>query len=119
MGMEDLTRKRCAPCEGGMPKVDEKRIAELVPQVPGWSVVDGKLHRRFRFPDFATAIRFVDRMAQIAESEQHHPNFCVDYGRVEVRIWTHAIGGLSENDFILAAKLDATLDERGLPCGHP
>lgn len=102
-----------------MPKVAEKRIAELIPQVPGWSVVDGKLHRRFRFPDFATAIRFVDRMAAIAESEQHHPNFCVDYDRVEVRIWTHAIGGLSENDFILAAKLDATLDERGLPCRPP
>ena len=64
---------------------------------------------RFRFGDFAGAIGFVDRMAAIAESEGHHPNFCVEFGSVDVRIWTHAIAGLSENDFILAAKIDAAV----------
>jgi 4a-hydroxytetrahydrobiopterin dehydratase len=113
--MDDLTQKTCVPCTGAMPKLDEKQIAKLAAEVPGWAIADEKLHRRFRFPDFVTAIRFVDRMAEIAEREQHHPNFCVDYAEVDVRIWTHAIGALSTNDFILAAKLDAMLDGEGLP----
>jgi 4a-hydroxytetrahydrobiopterin dehydratase len=104
--MEDLTRKRCLPCHGGTPRLGARQIAQLMSHVSGWSVADEKLHKRFHFPDFAGAIQFVDRMAAIAESEGHHPSFCVDFDRVDVRIWTHAIGGLSENDFILAAKID-------------
>ena len=107
--MEDLTRKRCQPCHGATPRLDEKEIAELMAHLSGWSVADEKLHKRFRFGDFAGAIGFVDRMAAIAESEGHHPNFCVEFGSVDVRIWTHAIAGLSENDFILAAKIDAAV----------
>ena len=109
VAMEDLARQRCVPCHGGMARLEERRTEELMAQVSGWSLADQKLHKRFRFPDFAAAMRFVDRMAAIAENEGHHPNFCVDYDRVDVRIWTHAIGGLSENDFILAAKIDAAL----------
>jgi len=105
--MDDLRAKRCVPCEGGMPKLDAAGIARLAPAVPEWHVADERLHRRFVFLTFAEAMRFVDRMAALAEAEGHHPDFAVHYRQVDVTIWTHAIGGLSENDFILAAKIDA------------
>jgi 4a-hydroxytetrahydrobiopterin dehydratase len=103
--MENLLAKHCVPCEGGVPKLGAEEIARLSPQVPGWTVADDRLQRRFVFPTFVDAIRFVDRMADVAEAEGHHPDFCVHYRQVDVTIWTHAIGGLSENDFILAAKI--------------
>jgi 4a-hydroxytetrahydrobiopterin dehydratase len=65
-----------------------------------------ELHKRFDFADFLAAMAFVNRLAALAESEQHHPDFCVHYSRVDVAVWTHAAGGLTENDFILAAKID-------------
>jgi 4a-hydroxytetrahydrobiopterin dehydratase len=102
----DLTQKKCVPCEGGMPKLSADQTATLARETPGWTVRDEKVHRRFEFPDFRAAIRFVNQMAELAEAEGHHPNFSVDYSKVDVTIWTHAIGGLSENDFILAAKID-------------
>jgi 4a-hydroxytetrahydrobiopterin dehydratase len=101
----DLRTKRCVPCEGGVPRLDGAQIAALLPEVPGWEERDGRLHRRFTFRDFVTTMRFVDRMAEVAESEGHHPDFTVHYRQVDVVIWTHAIGGISENDFILAAKI--------------
>jgi 4a-hydroxytetrahydrobiopterin dehydratase len=105
--MEDLRARRCVPCEGGVPKLGTKEIARLAPQVPAWTV-DGKhLRRKFVFRNFVEAMRFVNRMADVAEAEGHHPDFSVHYREVEVSIWTHAIGGLSDNDFILAAKIDA------------
>jgi 4a-hydroxytetrahydrobiopterin dehydratase len=85
-------------------------IAANLGQIPGWETHDEKLHRRFKFKNFVEAMRFVDRMAEIAEAENHHPDFTVHYNEVEVVIWTHAVGGLSENDFILAAKIEACLD---------
>jgi 4a-hydroxytetrahydrobiopterin dehydratase len=103
----DLTTKRCLPCEGGVPRLDAKAVAALLPQVPGWEARDGRLHRAFRFPDFVAAMRFVNRMADVAEAEGHHPDFLVHYNQVDVTIWTHAVGGLTENDFILAAKIAA------------
>lgn len=103
---EPLARRHCAPCHGGTPKLDDARIAELGREVPGWRVEDGKLVKRFRFADFVTAMGFLARVAEVAEAEQHHPDFCVHYAEVEFTIWTHAIGGLSDNDFVLAAKLD-------------
>jgi 4a-hydroxytetrahydrobiopterin dehydratase len=95
------------PCEGGVDKLDAARAAALHREVPAWQLRDEKLSRRFSFRDFKAAMRFVDRMAEVAEREGHHPDFAVHYNRVDVTIWTHAIGGLSENDFILAAKIDA------------
>jgi 4a-hydroxytetrahydrobiopterin dehydratase len=94
------------PCDGDTPRLNAAEVQQLLPQVPGWQVVDQKLHKRFVHPDFKQAIRFVNRMAEVAEAEGHHPDFAVHYDKVDVTIWTHAIGGLSENDFILAAKLD-------------
>ena len=92
-----------------MPKLDGKQARELLKQIPGWQLDGEKLRRKYSFEDFMQAIDFVNKMAQLAESEGHHPNFSVDYSRVDVTIWTHAIGGLSENDFILAAKIDKLL----------
>ena len=104
--MEDLRARRCVPCEGGVPKLGTGEIAKLAPQVPAWSVDGERLRRKFVFRNFVEAMRFVNRMADVAEAEGHHPDFSVHYREVEVSIWTHAIGGLSENDFILAAKID-------------
>ena len=102
-----LRAKRCVPCEGGVPKLGADEIAGLLPEVPAWTVRENQLHRRFVFRDFVEAMRFVNRMADLAEAEGHHPDFTVHYKQVDVVVWTHAIGGLSENDFILAAKIDA------------
>lgn len=108
--MDQLINQRCVPCEGGMPGVDARDLPRLLTEVPAWKVTtqDGvaRLQRRFQFDGFLPAIEFVNGMAQLAEQEGHHPNFCVNYSAVDVTIWTHAIGGLSQNDFILAAKLD-------------
>ena len=102
---EALRDRHCAPCEGGVPRLDAAAVTGLLPQVPGWEARDDRLHRQFRFRDFVTAMRFVNRMADVAEAEGHHPDFTVHYREVDVTIWTHAIGGLSQNDFILAAKI--------------
>lgn len=104
----ELTQKKCVPCEGGIPRLSPEQVAALAPQVPKWRVVDDrKIERRFEFDDFVSAMRFVNRMADLAEAEGHHPDFSVRYSLVDVSVHTHAIGGLSENDFILAAKIDA------------
>lgn len=103
----ELKTKRCIPCEGGVPKLDDQQTREMLGQVAGWEARDEKIHKTFEFKDFVTAMQFLNRMADVAEAEGHHPDFCVHYSRVDVTLWTHAIGGLSENDFILAAKIDA------------
>ncbi len=106
-----LQAKRCAPCSGDTPKLTPDQIGLLLGEVPGWETRDEKLHRAFTFRDFVTAMRFVNRMADVAEAEGHHPDFTVHYKVVDVVIWTHAIGGLSENDFILAAKITPLADQ--------
>ena len=103
----DLTSKRCVPCEGSVPALGPDAVAALLRDVDGWEARDGKLHKTFDHKSFVAAMAFVNGMATLAETEGHHPDFCVHYRRVDVTVWTHAIGGLSENDFILAAKIDA------------
>ena len=107
MSSTDLRTKRCAPCTGDVPRLGAAAVEALRTQVPEWSVEGARLRRRFRFPGFVAAVRFVDRMADLAEAEGHHPDFAVHYAEVEVTVWTHAVDGLTENDFILAAKIDA------------
>jgi 4a-hydroxytetrahydrobiopterin dehydratase len=101
-----LADQRCRPCEGGVPPLTTAEANHLRAEIPAWELADGRLRRRLVFPSFPAAIEFVDRMAALAEREGHHPDFTVHYRQVDVAIWTHAIGGLSENDFILAAKID-------------
>lgn len=102
----ELTDKRCVPCEGGVPALDDAAIARLLPQVPGWRVRESRLERTFFFANFVEAMAFLNRVAEVAEHEGHHPDFSVHYRKVDMSIWTHAVGGLTENDFILAAHVD-------------
>ena len=103
----ELAEKRCIPCRGGVPPLNHAEIDKLLPQVPGWEVANQHhLMRTYKFPDFVSALAFVNRVGEVAEEEGHHPDLYLSWGRVEVRIWTHKIDGLTESDFILAAKID-------------
>lgn len=102
-----LNQKKCIPCEGGVPVLTPEEIKSMLPEVKGWEVVNNlKLTKTYRFVNFKHTMVFVNAVADLAESEGHHPDMLVSYGKVIVEIWTHAINGLSENDFILAAKID-------------
>lgn len=90
-----------------MPKLDRAEVRRLLAELDGWEVRRGRLHKTRTFRDFREAMAFLARLADVAEAEGHHPDFCVHYNRVDLELWTHAIDGLSENDFILAAKIDA------------
>ena len=110
-----LAERRCVPCEGGTPPLTREAAERLLPEVPGWTLVeleDGRLalRRTLKFKDFKGAWAFFDRVAELAEREGHHPDFLIRWNRVTLTLTTHAIRGLSENDFILAAKVNALLD---------
>jgi 4a-hydroxytetrahydrobiopterin dehydratase len=108
----DYASKKCIPCEGGVPALTPAQVDEALRSVPGWAASAGKdrIHRRFQFKDFVEAMKFVNAIADVAEAEGHHPDFTVHYSVVEVTLWTHAVGGLSDNDFIVAAKIDRLRD---------
>ena len=108
----DLTDKTCKPCEGGVAPMTHDEAEDTLPQVPGWVLAtDGKsISRRFEFKGFYKCMSFVNAMAWIANAENHHPDFCTGYNYCEVTFTTHAIDGLSENDFICAAKVNALMD---------
>ena len=101
-----LSEKKCIPCEGGTPPLGEAEANVLLKEVPSWSLKEGHLWRSLRFKNFIEAIEFVNSVAKIAEEEAHHPNITIRYNKVDLELWTHAIKGLSENDFILASKID-------------
>jgi 4a-hydroxytetrahydrobiopterin dehydratase len=104
-----LVQKKCQPCEGGVPALTPTQVDALLPQVSNWSLTtDGKsLRRTWRVKDFPTAMHFLAQIADLAEAEDHHPDLhLTGYRNVAVEISTHAVGGLTENDFILAAKID-------------
>jgi 4a-hydroxytetrahydrobiopterin dehydratase len=105
--MSDLAAKECVPCKGGVPPLAPDRVAQLLEEVSGWSTErNHHLTRTFAFPDFATALDFVNRIGAVAEQQAHHPDIYLTWGKVRVDIWTHKIDGLTESDFILAAKID-------------
>jgi 4a-hydroxytetrahydrobiopterin dehydratase len=108
-----LADRSCAPCPPGTPPLTGEASSHLAKGIPLWQVEDNRLTRTFRFGSFPGAIRFVDELAKVAEAEQHHPDIAVPYDRVRIDVWTHSVGGLSENDFILAAKLDRLADRLG------
>jgi 4a-hydroxytetrahydrobiopterin dehydratase len=104
MGLAD---KHCIPCRGGVPPLQGEELERLKAQAPGWEVVASHhLARKFAFPDFRTALDFVNRVGAVAEEEGHHPDLCLSWGKVDIQTWTHKIDGLTESDFILAAKID-------------
>ncbi len=109
--MEDLVHKKCVSCEGGIPALSRAGAEAFIRQVPAWVLSDDakRMSREFSFPDFKSALAFVSRVGALAEEEGHHPDIFLSWGKVRIELWTHAVGGLSENDFILAAKIDALL----------
>ncbi len=105
--MSELASKTCVPCRGGVPPLQGEELKALESQLDGWSVVnEHHLERNFKFPDFRTALSFTNRVGELAEEQGHHPDICLSWGKVAVTIWTHKINGLTESDFILAAKID-------------
>ena len=107
--LDSLKRKKCVPCEGGVPPVPKDKAVRLLEGLPGWQLSDDgiRIRRQWVVNDFKTAIDFFGRVAELAELEGHHPDLhLVGYRNVAIELWTHAIGGLSENDFIVAAKID-------------
>lgn len=120
--MSDLAQRTCIPCRGGVPPLTPEQAAPLLAQLqPEWSIETrpGKsgtvllLKRTYRFEDFAEALRAADAIGAMAEEQQHHPDLFVAWGKLGVEVWTHKIGGLTESDFVFAAKCDAILRRPG------
>jgi 4a-hydroxytetrahydrobiopterin dehydratase len=101
-----LHQKKCKACEGGTPPLNIEASKRLLNQLKGWNFVDSAIEREFKFKNFMEAIDFVNALAELAESEGHHPDIYISWNRVKLTLTTHAIKGLSINDFILAAKID-------------
>jgi len=109
--MSDLAAKVCVPCRGGVPPLSGAELDGLHAQLGGdWRVIDGHhLERDYRFDDFRQALDFTVRVGEMAEEQNHHPDMVLSWGRVKVTIWTHKIDGLTESDFVFAAKADELL----------
>ena len=105
--MSELASKTCVPCRGGVPPLKGAGLTALAGKVNGWTVVEEHhLTKSFKFPNFREALAFLNRVGELAEEQGHHPDLTLVWGRVDVAIWTHKIDGLTESDFILAAKID-------------
>jgi 4a-hydroxytetrahydrobiopterin dehydratase len=103
-----LSAKRCEPCQGGDEPMTMEQAERMMGEVPGWEIADSakRIKRCFKFDNFTQALEFVNKIGEVAEQEQHHPDITFGWGYVTVEVFTHKIGGLHENDFILASKLN-------------
>ena len=110
-GSIDLASRHCTPCEGGTPPLSREEVGRMMGQLEGWESFDGRIEREFRFKNYYQTMAFVNAVAWIANRENHHPAMQVGYNTCRVSYTTHAIGGLSENDFICAAKVEALLSD--------
>ena len=105
--MSGLSARECVPCRGGVPPLEGEEIQKLLKELEGWEVVnEHHLKKRYKFGDFRESVAFVNRVGEMAEQQGHHPDICFGWGQAEITIWTHKIDGLTESDFILAAKID-------------
>jgi 4a-hydroxytetrahydrobiopterin dehydratase len=105
--MSSLSEKQCVPCMGGVPPLEGGEVERLLKELDGWEVVAGHhLRKRYDFPNFQSALDFVNSVGRLAEQEGHHPDISFGWGYAELTIWTHKIDGLTESDFILASKID-------------
>ena len=105
--MSELASKTCVPCRGGVPPMSGLEIQKILKLVPEWKAIDDHhLTRTFTFPDFKQALDFVNRVGALAEEQGHHPDVLLAWGKAEITLWTHKINGLTESDFIMAAKID-------------
>ena len=108
--MSELAKKNCVPCKGGVPPLRGDAIGQLLVQLDGWEAVDEHhLRKTYQFKDFVQALAFVNRVGAIAEEQGHHPDIHLTWGSVRIEIWTHKINGLTESDFVFAAKADEAL----------
>lgn len=106
--MSELSAKRCVPCTGGTPPLKGDALKALLRQLEGWEVInEHHLHKHYTFSNFVQALAFTNRVGALAEREGHHPDILLGWGKVVVTVWTHKIDGLTESDFVLAAKCDA------------
>jgi 4a-hydroxytetrahydrobiopterin dehydratase len=105
--MTQLADKQCVPCRGGTPPLKGRDLEQIHKSVPRWTVADEHhIQREFKFPDFKQALDFVNRVGALAEEQGHHPDILLTWGKAAITLWTHSINGLSESDFIMAAKID-------------
>jgi len=105
--MSDLAERQCVPCRGGVPPLKGDELNSLAGRLPGWEVVnEHHLRKHFEFKNFRESLDFVNRVGELAEDQGHHPDICFGWGKAEITIWTHKIDGLTESDFVLAAKID-------------
>ena len=105
--MSGLSARECVPCRGGVPPLKGEGIQNLLGELSGWEVVhEHHLRKEYKFKDFRVSLDFVNRVGELAEEQGHHPDICFGWGKAEITIWTHKIDGLTESDFILAAKID-------------
>jgi 4a-hydroxytetrahydrobiopterin dehydratase len=110
---EQLADKKCVPCRGDVPALKGQELEKLHKNVPQWKVEkEHHIHREFRFPDFKQALDFVNRVGALAEEQGHHPDILLSWGKAGITIWTHKIDGLTESDFIMAAKIDRLSNDR-------
>ncbi|MCH7883324.1 4a-hydroxytetrahydrobiopterin dehydratase [Patescibacteria group bacterium] len=101
-----LSQQKCKPCEGVTSPFSDEEVRHHLEELNQWAIKDDKIHKTFKFSDFKEAMQFVNMVADLAEDEGHHPDIYISYNKVEIILWTHAIKGLTSNDFILAAKID-------------
>ena len=105
--MSELAELQCVPCRGGVPPMKGEEISKLSAQLPAWQVVnEHHLQKSYRFKNFRETLDFVQRVGELAEEQGHHPDICFGWGKADITIWTHKIDGLTESDFVLAAKID-------------
>ena len=105
--MSELADRQCVPCRGGVPPLKDDEVQALLARLTGWQAVsEHHLLKTYRFQDFRETLGFVNRVGELAEEQDHHPDICFGWGKAEISIWTHKIDGLTESDFVLAAKID-------------
>jgi 4a-hydroxytetrahydrobiopterin dehydratase len=105
--MSDLASRQCVPCRGGVPPMKSPELEAYATQLENWEVIqDHHLKKVYKFKDFRETLEFVTRVGELAEQQGHHPDICFGWGKAEITIWTHKIDGLTESDFVLAAKID-------------
>ena len=108
--MNELARKKCKPCEGGVAPLSPEQVKPMLKGLDGWALADGAIAKTYRFGNYHETMAFVNAAAWVSHREDHHPDMLVGYNQCRVSYVTHAIGGLSENDFICAARLDALFE---------